>query len=139
MSSFTDKLTVTQVGPQLWETDRQFVFFIGDENSKDFVLVPKGFQTDFASVPWPASMLIPMSGQYNQAAVLHDYLYWTQTRSRAEADKIFLEAMEVLGVNPFKRQLMYCAVRLGGWMPWIHHAKELKKREISQNLPQTPK
>src|SRR3990167_2187081 len=102
MSSFTNKLTITQIGPQLWQTADEFDYYVGYENSNDKITVPKGFITDLASVPPPASMLIPKSGLYNQAAVLHDYLYSVQTRTRLASDRIFLEAMKVLGVNLFK-------------------------------------
>jgi hypothetical protein len=33
-------------------------------------------------------------GEYAYAAVVHDYLYWTQSRSREEADQILKMAME---------------------------------------------
>lgn len=127
MSSFTDHLTVTQISGELWQTEREFEYHVGQEDSGERIVVPKGFITDFASVPWPASMLIPMSGQYNQAAVLHDYLYSIQTLPRKRCDDIFLEAMTVLGVNVFKRQIMYRAVRIGGWMPWNDHARKMKE------------
>ncbi|WP_114139219.1 DUF1353 domain-containing protein, partial [Escherichia coli] len=35
-------------------------------------------------------------------------------RTKHEADKIFLDAMCVLGVPRWRRMLMYCAVRLFG-------------------------
>lgn len=130
-SNFTKPLTVTQIGTSLWRTERSFTYHVGFEGSKNIINVPKGFVTDFASVPWPASMLIPTSGGYNQAAVLHDYLYNQQFLSRSMCDQIFLEAMTALGVNPFKRQIMYRAVRLGGWLPWNHQARENKRaREL---------
>ena len=127
MSNFTEQLTLTFVENDLWKTDRAFTYYIGEEDSEDSITVPKGFITDLASVPWPASMLIPKSGQYNQAAVLHDFLYSVQTRSRIECDLIFKEAMTVLGVNWFKRNIMYRAVRIGGWLPW--DKKKSKNRE----------
>ncbi|MDF3917110.1 DUF1353 domain-containing protein, partial [Escherichia coli] len=34
--------------------------------------------------------------------------------TKREADKIFLDAMCVLGVSRWRRMLMYCAVRLFG-------------------------
>ena len=125
MSSFTNKLTITQIGAQLWETNTEFDYYVGYENSNDKITVPKGFKTDLASVPWPASMLIPMSGLYNQAAVVHDFLYSTQTRTRLASDRIFLEAMKVLQVNIFKRLIMYRAVRMWSWIPWNRYAKRI--------------
>lgn len=40
-------------------------------------VVPKGFVTDFASVPEILQGLIPPTGRYGKAAVIHDYLYRT--------------------------------------------------------------
>ena len=126
MSSFTNRLTITQIGAQLWETNTEFDYYVGYENSNDKITIPKGFRTDLASVPWPASMLIPMSGLYNQAAVLHDWLYFTQTRTRLASDRIFLEAMKVLKVNVFKRLIMFRAVRIASFIPWNKRARQIK-------------
>lgn len=129
MSSFTEFLTITQIGPELWKTAREFSYHVGSEYSMDVITVPNGFVTDLASIPWPASMLIPKSGIYNAAAVLHDFLYATQTRPRKECDFIFWEAMKSLRVNFLKRNIMYNAVRAFGWMPWNVHTKRLRNLE----------
>ena len=134
MSSFTEPLILKYL-PQsnLWRTEREFSYSVGKEFSGDKITVPRYFLTDLASVPWPASMLIPKSGQFNQSAILHDFLYHIRgkisepynlkERSRSEVDQILLEAMGVLGVNWFKRQLMYRAVRIGGGISWSKPVK----------------
>ena len=79
------------------------------------VIVPIGFVTDLASIPqilW--SFGIRPEGSYAYAAVIHDYLYWTQERSREEADRIFLYAMEDSKVEKGLRKKIYDAVRLAG-------------------------
>lgn len=138
MSSFTDKLVLTYY-PQtgIWKTHRAFTYFVGREYSSERIVVPRGFKTDLASIPWPASMLIPKSGKYNQAAVLHDFLYSTLGTpdkiiyTRAECDKIFLEAMEVLEVPLAKRRIMYWAVRAFGWIPWRNRSyKQEERRKV---------
>ena len=76
--------------------------------------VPKGFITDFASIPkvfWP---IFPPAGQYAKAAVIHDYLYRLTGCSRFLADAIFREVMAQLGVPFWKRCAMYYAVRFFG-------------------------
>jgi hypothetical protein len=77
------------------------------------IIVPKGFITDFASVPRLFWRLFPPFGKYTPAAVLHDYLCRKPGFSRAEADKIFLHHMESLGVPFYKRYPMYLGVRTG--------------------------
>lgn len=135
MSSFTRELNTVYI-PETgrWRIDKGFIYHVGEEASEETIYVPPGFDTDFASVPWPASMFIPKSGRYNQAAVLHDYLYSKlgiveKEYTRAECDKIFLEAMTVLKVNRFKRKLMYRAVRIGGGIGWNKRKKRLEKDE----------
>lgn len=44
---------------------------------KCWIRVPKGFITDFASVPRILHSVLPKTGKYGKAAVLHDYLYRT--------------------------------------------------------------
>lgn len=92
---------------------RKFVYEI---RQGERIAVPRGFVTDFASVPRILWRVLPPTGQYGKAAVIHDYLYRTSILqySRAEADLIFYEAMEDLGVNAWTSKLMYWAVRLFG-------------------------
>jgi hypothetical protein len=89
----------------------------------EIITVPKGFDHDLASVPWLFRRVFPRSGPYNDAAVVHDWLYETRKIGphviyRAEADAVFLEAMEALGCGWLTRTLIYRAVRVGGWVVW---------------------
>jgi len=133
MSSFTKPLTTTYIGNGRRRVARKFDYFVGVDNKGYKITVPKGFITDFASVPFPASMLIPKDGDYNQASVLHDYLYSKLgdlgdiKYTRFQCDRIFLNAMKVLKVNFWKRRIMYRAVRVGAWIGWNIHAKRIKK------------
>lgn len=131
MSSFTTRLIVTPLADgKRWRLAVPFEYHVGAEESGDVITVPRGFTTDFASVPRPFWSLFPPWGTYGKAAVLHDYLYVIQgvrgsteqlfhrTRSRAECDGIFLEAMKVLGVNIVTRTALWSAVRTWGWIAW---------------------
>jgi len=86
--------------------------------------VPVGFNSDLASIPrflWP---ILPPTGVYDKAAILHDYLYrrgvvyklnqGPYRPKREEADKIFYSAMKSLDVPWWKRKLMYHSVRAFG-------------------------
>jgi hypothetical protein len=84
------------------------------ETLGEVITVPDGFVTDFASIPRPGRILISGHGHDRWAAVVHDYLYHTRF-DRKKADAVFLEALEVSGVNVIKRRIMYRAVRTGGW------------------------
>lgn len=119
MSSFTDPLRVEvtqgeREGRGLAVLLAPFVYHVGDEASDDAVLVPAGFETDFASVPWFARWLFAPFDRSAKAAVVHDWLLWQMPRSRprAEIDAIFREALGVLCVSPWRRWCMWAAVRL---------------------------
>jgi len=106
---------------------------VGSAESGETIVVPAGFLTDFASIPWGLWNLFPPLGPWARPAIIHDFLYATRgdgwafqrcwiTRerpyARAEADAIFREAMRVVGVDAWRREVMYRAVRLGGGGGW---------------------
>jgi len=122
MSSFTSPLIVSPLPDgKRWKLVRPFIYHVGSEYSKDEIKVPTGFITDFASSPPHIWIVIPPWGKYGKAAVIHDYLYQTASRTRKEADDIFKEGMQVLGVDKVRVFLMYWAVRLFGM--WAYGGK----------------
>ena len=119
MSRFTESLVVSPLPDgKTWIILSKFGYAVGSEDSEDLIEVPIGTHTDFASIPRILWTVIPRWGKYGNAAVIHDWLYWEQSRSRKQADDIFLEGMEVLGVSAWKRYLMYWAVRFFGRWAW---------------------
>lgn len=119
MSRFTESLVVTpQPDGRTWIILCDFGYAVGSEESDDVIDVPIGTFTDFASVPRLLWVILPRWGKYGNAAVIHDWLYWEQARSRKVADHIFLEAMEVLEVSGWQKYPIFWAVRLFGWFAW---------------------
>ena len=114
MSSFTERLIVSKLDKKFWTVERKFTYHVGDEDSIEFITVPFGFITDFASVPRIFWSVLPPDGEYTQAAVLHDYMYNEKLYERKICDDIFLEAMTVLKVPGWKRRIIYYAVRMFG-------------------------
>src|SRR2546426_7470924 len=55
-------------------------------NTEYVIVVPAGFVTDFASTPRAIWAVLPPSGRYQLAAIVHDFLYWDQSCSREQAD-----------------------------------------------------
>lgn len=128
ISRFTEVLTVSPLDDgKTWFTRREFGYDVRAEGSGDTIEVPVTFMTDFASVPRPLWVILPRWGKYGNAAVIHDYCYWAQKRSRKESDAIFLEAMGVLEVSPVVKYLMYWAVRIFGGLAWSGNLKKKKK------------
>lgn len=120
MSSFTNPLVVMieqgEVdGRGLAQLVQPFSYDVGYEGSGDTVTVPFGFVTDFSSVPPFGRLLISNFDRAAKAAVVHDFLVRSGQRPRPEADRIFYEAMGVLGVPTWRRVIMYAAVRLYAW------------------------
>ncbi|MFD1718919.1 DUF1353 domain-containing protein [Georgenia deserti] len=72
------------------------------------------FATDLASVPWVFTWLVPKSGDFLPAAVLHDALVDNEHLGpridRVEADRLFREAMIGLGTGRVRAWLMWAAV-----------------------------
>lgn len=113
-------------------------WFPNEGQEFESVNVPIGFVTDLASIPqilW--SFGIRPEGSYAYAAVIHDYLYWTQGHSREEADLIFLYAMEDSHVDASLRKKIYKAVRLAGGSSWENNRKNKQQgaRRILQKFP----
>lgn len=105
------------------------------------VTVPPGFVTDFASIPRVFWSVLRPDGEYAYAAVVHDYLYWNQSRSREEADDILKMAMEDFDVGSVTVGTIYKAVRLGGQMAWNGNADKKKNGEqrVLTRFPQDPR
>lgn len=79
------------------------------------VWVPAGYVTDFASIPRVGRWLIPPFGRHAIAAVVHDWLYSVgEPGGRGPADDIFRDALDELGVDVARRNVMHGAVRAFG-------------------------
>ena len=91
--------------------------------TKNTIIVPKGFVTDLASIPPPLSFLFPRDGVYMIPAIIHDYLYWTQGCTRSQADNIFFLAMKEHGVYVSTRWGLYLGVHWLGWWAWRTDSK----------------
>jgi hypothetical protein len=94
------------------------------------LVVPRGFWTDFASVP---SMIWPIMNPYDlgRAPVLHDFLYFTgYDGDRKVCDNAFLAGMEVDNIAYWKRKAAYWAVRMFGGPVWGRYRAENKKYKL---------
>jgi hypothetical protein len=126
---FPSVLRLERTGPGLAVLRAPFAFI---SPTLGPIVVPEGFDTDYASVPRIFWSLYPPDGSYTEAAVIHDAVYFYQSLwldqggpgiTRSVADTIFLEAMTALGVPLLRRRLLYTAVRAGGWLPWRRNAR----------------
>ena len=125
MSPFTSSLVVTPLSDgRTWVVRKAFGFDLQHERGSCRVLVPPGFQTDFASMPRLLWAILPMWGKYGYASVIHDWMYWDQSLPRATADEAFLCGMTAFRVWAPLRWAIYVAVRLFGWLTWNRNKME---------------
>jgi hypothetical protein len=102
--------------------------------SSDVFVVHDGFRTDLASVPRMVQWLVPRSGRFTRAAILHDALWHELREDRdggirtvaftpKDADGLFRAAMRDLGVSVVRRRIMYWAVRAAGAFTFRERSK----------------
>ena len=79
-------------------------------------VVPKGFETDLASIPrllWP--IFAPQYSGFVAPAILHDYLYRCNNNiTRVYADEVLYSALITEDVTAFTASKFYLGVRLFG-------------------------
>ena len=107
-----------------WVANEDLVWIIGKTNEK--IVVPKGFVTDYASIPPAIGIIVGLrkNGKYDRAAVIHDFLYWSQGCTRAQSDRLLVIAMKesaVAGLDSFK---IFQGVDKGGKHAWEQNERE---------------
>lgn len=115
---FTTELQVKKIPKEdAWELISPLVYVYQEqEHISEVYSIPRGFVTDFASVPRIPFVYSATGNTGHKAAALHDYLY-SIGESRSRADAIFHAAL--LETEPkWRAWVMYTAVRLFGWMSY---------------------
>lgn len=106
-----------------WIVVEDMVIRIGGTSS--LIVVPKGFVSDFASIPqylWPIGL--SPHGQDSRAAVVHDFLYWAQGCTRDQADRLLILMMKESHVGTFDEWAIYAGVSGAGASAWSSNARE---------------
>jgi Protein of unknown function (DUF1353) len=121
MGTFTTPLIVEYLDGRNWRLMQEFDF--ASEVLERIVRVPAGFVTDFASIPRVFWSLLPPTGKYGKAAVIHDDAYQfpgmvAPAITRIQADRLFREGMNALRVAPFTKWTLFVGVRAFGWRTW---------------------
>lgn len=117
-----------------WAITRDLIYRIGNTDAS--IVVPKGFVTDLASIPAiGAAIGLKKNGKYDRAAVLHDYLYWTQGCTREQADRLLVLAMKESDVAWFGTAEIYAGVHYGGKKAWANNAKD-KQKGLPKIIPE---
>lgn len=103
-------LTQNQNNPDEWILVHPFKY--------DGGVIPKGFVTDFASIPRLFWNLISPTGLGDVGPIKHDWKYRNGLGTRADADYGFLLDMIADNIPWGKRIVAYYGVRLFGWRSW---------------------
>lgn len=128
MSVFTGSLIIEEIVPgRRWRLCEPIRYEAGTEGSGNWIVVPKGFETDGASLPRFLRLFLSVWGTYGRAACVHDYLYAAMSkpkyqetvvlskgRHRRFADREFYTAMIACGTSKPLAFLMWAAVRVFG-------------------------
>jgi hypothetical protein len=136
-------LHVSRFREPMYFLTRQIGWKPNDNQTKklEAVEVPVGFVTDFASIPQVFWSILRPDGEYTYPAIIHDYLYWTQTRPREEADEIFRFGMQDFEIPAWKVNTIYQAVRAAGGVAWDGNArlKGQGEKRVLKVFPEDPR
>lgn len=108
-----------------WELHRSITY----HTPQGKVTVPKGYVTDFASVPVVLWGVFPPIGRHNRATILHDFwydnrLFETELGAKVARKMADVELYERLMVaepkKPIRNYCMYLACRWFGRSWWVH-------------------
>jgi len=114
-------------GRTVWELDRDLEWM----NGVTKIIVPKGFQCDFCSVPRLPLVWLMVGAIGEVAGTVHDFLYrepdegYVETINRKQADLIFYNILGEEGVSWWKRKAMYYVVRTCAGKNW--HARKVNE------------
>ena len=114
---FIGRCVTEGVAPYRWRLVEDFGY---QSEAGNILVVPAGFETNFASVPrllWP---ILPLSDAvYDKAAVLHDYAVSHRQLigySLMECHRLFREVLQFSGCGRVKTGVMYGAVVVFCWV-----------------------
>lgn len=110
-----------------WRTETECVYLTDVPDVARKLVVPRGYDTDLASVPRVPGVYWRVGNTAVLAAIVHDYLYEFDPHGwgRKVADQVFLEAMTAEEDPPAAttRWIMYRAVRMFGGPAWRRYRR----------------
>lgn len=118
MAKFLTELKARCLTDKIWVLDEDLVY---QSDLVGKITAPKGFYTDFASVPRVPIAYMLFGDRAHHESVIHDLGYRidaSPAMTRKQVDQVFLEAMRERGKSWATRYTMYWAVRLGAGSSW---------------------
>ena len=112
---FTSKLTYKKAeGDNIWGRPQYELTSSLEYDYKGYIIirVPKGFKTDFATIPSWVPFLRPKNGKWAKASVVHDFLCKREGLPKRMADKVFYYAMLDDEASVFTAFVLWVCVRI---------------------------
>lgn len=105
--------------PDIITTDDIFIKLHGN-----WYIIPKGFRSDGASLPWIMTFLVDRKNEnIILFSILHDYFYRTQFVPRFYADAIYENGLkETAGLSVSRT--FYLGLRIAGGVAWRNNQKK---------------
>lgn len=121
-------------GRTIYRFIKPYIFY---PTANESIVIPKGWEYDFMSIPVFAQRIIPSDSEWGKlASLLHDYRFLTRTATFIMTSLEFATNLRRQGAKPWQWIACYLAVQTGGYIPWIRHSAiecrlnliEIKKR-----------
>lgn len=132
MNRFLSHLDGKWLDDERFQLDEPLIY--RSELLDEMLIVPKGFITDFASVPRVPIVYMAFGDRAHHESVPHDFLYQTHKTSKLTADRIFLEAMKARSKPVWIRYGMFYGVVLGGGPSYASGPERYEQINASPNL-----
>jgi len=109
------EINVQFVPPKKWYQSARWKLLKEYVSHNGHVTVPVGFISDGATVPPFLYNYFSPTGRYFGAAIIHDYILWTE-HDWSKANREFKEELSVLDVVTWRRWPMIWAVRVWAFL-----------------------
>lgn len=135
MSRFTEfsSVSIPNKKNPLFTLTEDLSYEVWIEWSNNWIVVPKWFSTNFASLPWFMKVFFdPWDYRWILAAILHDYLFSISYNlsDYKYANHIFLEAMVVCWTPRYLACIFYLWVEIGKFIYYIK-GKRFSKKDLN--------
>lgn len=119
---FFNKLHLKKEEGKFWSVTLPFMVGAGDY----FYVIPRGFKTDLATIPFPINLWLKPDAEYKESAVFHDFLLKQMYSgsleiTRTEASRKFLNSLIYQEIDIYKIIILYSGVRLRDLYKFIQH------------------
>lgn len=109
--------------PQKWKDYRLLNDVTVQLTNGEVILIPSGFTWDLSSVPRLLWFILPPDGDFEIAALIHDYLYQNVLFTRSFSDKQMFAFSNATNKNKVDNLLRFIGVRLFGFIVWNRNKK----------------